>query len=74
MIDQVAVAEEPFPISPSVDSKLVGIRGWLILPAIGLVVGIIANVVTLIALFVMFSRLTHYDDSTALVFILSVEG
>ncbi|MDC8450937.1 MAG: DUF2569 domain-containing protein [Nitrospira sp.] len=72
MTGQVEAAEEPISIS-AVDPKLVGIRGWLILPAIGLVVGVIASIVTLIALFVMFSRLTRYDDSTALVFILSVE-
>lgn len=29
MTSRVEVAEEPLSISPSVDPKLVGIRGWL---------------------------------------------
>lgn len=73
MTDRVAVAEEPVSISPPVDPKLVGMRGWLILPAIRLVVGLITTVVTLIALIVMFSSLPRYDDSTAPVLKLAVE-
>lgn len=72
MTSRVAVAGEP-STSPSVDPKLVGIRGWLILPAIGLVVGPILSVVGLIALFAMFSRFMRGDDSATLVFVLAVE-
>lgn len=54
MTGQVEAAEEPFTISPSVDPKLVGIRGWLILPAIGLVLTPIASVMLLITFFIMF--------------------
>lgn len=52
---------------------MVGIRGWLIVPAIGLVVGPILSVVGLIALFAMFSRFMRGDDSATLVFVLAVE-
>lgn len=71
-MNQVAVAEEPTSHPSSVDPKLVGIRGWLIIPAIGLVVGPILSVVSLIALFSMYSRLRRYDDGTALVIDLAV--
>ena len=40
--------------SAAVDPKLVGIGGWLILPAIGLVLGSIIGVVALIAAFALF--------------------
>ena len=52
MTDQVQAGEGP---APSVDPALVGIGGWLILPAIGFVLGPIIGVVALIAAFAMFS-------------------
>jgi hypothetical protein len=38
-----------------VDPKLVGIRGWLVLPAIGLVLGPIVGVVSLVVGFALYS-------------------
>ena len=38
------------------DSKIVGIRGWLFLPAIGFFLGPIISVVSIIAAFGLFSR------------------
>jgi hypothetical protein len=43
----------------AVDPKLVGIGGWLILPAIGFVLGPIVGVVSLIAAFALFSDVAN---------------
>jgi hypothetical protein len=43
------------PTTETVDEKLVGIRGWLILPAIGFVLGAVIGVVGLIASIGMYS-------------------
>jgi hypothetical protein len=55
MTDQVEASEGAAPTSSTVDPKLVGIRGWLILPAIGFVLGPIISVVPLIAAVALFS-------------------
>lgn len=54
MIDQVEAIEGATLASSAVDPKLVGIRGWLILPAIGFVLGPIIGVASLIAAISLF--------------------
>lgn len=73
MTGQVEASEGAVSTTNAVDPKLIGIRGWLILPAIELVVGPILSVVILIATFVMFSDyLRDIDGNTPLVFQLAV--
>lgn len=55
MTDQTEASEGTAPASSAVDPKLVGIGGWLVLPAIGFVLGPIVGVVGLIAAFALFS-------------------
>jgi len=57
MTDQVGASEEGAATTSSaaVDPKLVGIGGWLVLPAIGFVLGPIIGVVGLIAAFALFA-------------------
>jgi hypothetical protein len=51
---------EPGPSSPSEPKpQYVGIRGWLILPAIGLIIGSIISVISLIISFTMFSEVSN---------------
>lgn len=55
MTDRVEATEGTVPPSSAVDPKLVGIGGWLVLPAIGFVLGPIVGVVGLIAALALFS-------------------
>jgi hypothetical protein len=55
MTDQAEASEGTAPASSTVDPKLVGIQGWLILPAIGFVLGPIIGVVALVAAVALFS-------------------
>lgn len=50
------MTEQTETSEPIVEPHLVGIGGWLILPAIGLILGSIVLVVSLIASLAMFSR------------------
>jgi hypothetical protein len=47
----------PAGSASSVDDKLVGIRGWLVLPAIGLVVGPVLGVVSVIIMVGLFDQI-----------------
>jgi hypothetical protein len=59
MTDQVEASEAAATASSAVDPKLVGIGGWLVLPAIGFVLGPIIGVVGLIVAFALFSDIAR---------------